>query len=108
VEEIVPYHLKRVTILRIIVIVKLSECVDVPLVYVFEAPFVPIGGGACAISPLVDATLYLITVGARLVCKTLGHVIEPYHREYESHGSDRHWGEMFLESHAVVILILEP
>lgn len=59
VEEIAPYHLKRVTILRIIVIVKFSECVDVPLVYVFEALFVPIGVGACAISPLVDAALYL-------------------------------------------------
>jgi hypothetical protein len=48
------------------------------------------------------------TVGARLACKTLGHVIKPYRRKYESHGSDRHRGEMFLESHAVVILVLEP
>jgi len=87
---------------------KFSECADVPLVYDFEALFIPIGVGACAISPLVDAALYLITVGARLACKTLGHVIKPYRREYEGHGSDRHRREMFLESHAVVILALEP
>ncbi len=74
VEEIAPYHLKRITILRIIVVMKFSECLDVPLVYGFEALFIPIGVGACAISPLVDAALYLITVGARLASKTLGCV----------------------------------
>jgi hypothetical protein len=85
-----------------------SEGVGVPLVYVFELLFIPIGVGACTISPLVDAALYLMTVGARLAGKTLARVIKPYDREYESHGSDRHRGEMLLESHAVVILVLEP
>jgi hypothetical protein len=79
-----------------------------PLVDAFEATFIPIGLRACAISPLLNAALYLIMVGARLAPEMLGRVIKPYHREYEGHGRDRHWGKMFLESHAIIVFVLEP
>ena len=87
VEEIAPYYFKRITTLRIIVIMTV-ERVDVPLVHGFEAVFIPGGLRECAISPLVNAALYLITSGAGLASnlKTLGYVIKPYRREYEGHG----------------------
>jgi len=50
---------------------KFSERVDVPLVHVFEALFIPFGLRACAISPFLNAALYLITVGTGLASKTL-------------------------------------
>lgn len=107
-EEIAPDYLKWITALGIVVIMKFSKRVNVPLVRVFEALFIPIGLRAHATNPLLNAALYLITVGAGSAPKPPARAIKPYRREDEGHGSYRHRGEMFLESHTVVILALEP
>jgi hypothetical protein len=80
----------------------------VQLVHAFETVFVPIGVLANAISPFVDTALYLITMGVSLASNAAMACDETYHCEYKGHGTDRHWGEMFLELHAVVVLVLEP
>ncbi len=38
----------------------------------------------------------------------VGYDIGPYHREYKGYSWDWQWGEVFLESHAIVALVLEP
>jgi hypothetical protein len=40
--------------------------------------------------------------------RAVKHNVNPYHCEYNGHSWDWDWGEMFLESHAIVVLVLEP
>ena len=110
VKEIAPNYLKWIAILGVIVVMMFIEQIDVQLVHAFEVFFVPIGLLAYAISPFADAALYLsvVTVGSSLASKAVRCVMNAYHHEYKGHGSERHWGEMFLEGHAVVIVVLEP
>jgi len=107
-KEITPYYLERIATVRVIMIMKFIERLDVRLVHSFEALFIPIGLLACAITPFINAALCLMTVGTSLASKAVRHIIKPYHRKYKRHGSDRHWGEMFLESNAVLFPVLEP
>jgi len=88
------------------------ERIDVQLIHAFEVVFVPIGLLAYAITPFVNAALCLITVPVGASCslafRAVRRVMNAYHREYKGHGFDRHRGKMFLVSHAIVILVLEP
>jgi hypothetical protein len=88
------------------------EQIDVSLVHAFEVVFVPAGVLAYAITPFVNAALCLITVPVGAPCslafKAARRVMNAYHRKYQGHGFDRHRGKMFLVSHTIVVLVLEP
>ena len=53
-----------------------------------EPPFVPLSLLACALYPLVDTALDLMTVGTRVKIRDIGRKYNPYHSEYEGDGRD--------------------
>lgn len=76
-KEITPYYLERIPTVRIIVIMKFIEQLDVRLVHGFEALFIPIGLLAWAIAPFINAALCLMTVGSSLASKAIGYEPNP-------------------------------
>lgn len=74
----------------------------------FKALFAPIGIFSCAISPFVDATLYLMILGTSSASRPSERGFEPYHSECKRQSLDWHRCEVFVEDDAIVTLVTEP
>ena len=74
----------------------------------FVALFAPIGIFSCAISPFVDAALYLMILGTSSASRPSERGVQTYHSKGKGHSLDWHRCEVFAEDDADVILLLEP
>lgn len=70
--------------------------------------FVPTRHSARAVTPLVNAALYLITVVLPSVFRVVMSEINSYQREGKGNCWDWHRGEIFMKSNAVGIFVLKP
>jgi hypothetical protein len=74
----------------------------------FIVLFVPIGIFSCAISPFVDAALYLMVSGTLSALRPSERGSQPHHSKGKGHSLDWHGCEVLVEDDAVIILVLEP
>ena len=106
-KEILSYIFQWIARLR--VHVSWIERLEVRAVHVPEVFLVPTGFPAGAITPLIDAALCLMMIGILSASRAVvGHDVHPYHCKYKGLSWNWDWGEMILENHAIIVLVLEP
>jgi hypothetical protein len=91
------------------VTVEVTKCVDMRNVNGFIALFAQFGLFPCAIRPLPDAALDLMTSTNPSASRARARRSHPYHCEYK--GNNFKWDhgcEVFMKDNPIVLLVLEP
>ena len=87
---------------------EVGERLDMRIVHRFIVLFVPTRHSAYAVTPLVNAALYLITAVLPSVFKVVMSEISSYQRKGKGNCWDWYRGEIFMEDNAVGIFVLKP